>query len=106
VQVFSENPAKLFGLYPKKGSLSPGSDADLVVWDPSRVHVVDGQHGNTDHSAFDGFRLLGMPDLTMSRGHVVIENDEVVGTKGRGEFLAGDPNTASYARGGHQISRP
>ncbi len=106
VQVFCENPAKLFGLYPKKGSLNPGSDADLVVWDPGRVHVVDGQHGNTDHSAFDGFKLLGMPDLTMSRGHVVIENDEVVGTKGRGEFLPGDPNTASYARGGHQISRP
>ena len=105
VQVFCENPAKIFGLYPKKGTLQPGSDADLVVWDPARVHVVDGQHGNADHSSFDGFQLLGMPELTMQRGQVIMENGQIISKPGRGRFLPGDPNTAAYAPGGHQITR-
>ena len=104
VQVFCENPAKIFGLYPKKGVLQPGSDADLAVWDPSKEHTVDGQHGNTDHSAFDGFELLGMPELTMQRGRVVMEKGEFVGTPGAGGFLPGDPNLAAYAPKGYKVT--
>jgi len=103
VQVFCENPAKIFGLYPKKGTLQPGSDADLVIWDPVRVHVVDRQHGNTDFSSFEGFELLGMPELTMQRGEVVMERGEVVGQPGRGRFLPGNPNLAAYAPKGYKI---
>jgi dihydropyrimidinase len=101
--VFCENPAKIFGLYPKKGALQPGSDADLVIWDPGKVHVVGRQHGNTDFSSFEGFELLGMPELTMQRGDVIMENGEIVAQPGRGRFLPGDPNAAAYAPRGHKI---
>ena len=103
VQVFCENPAKIFGLYPKKGTLQPDSDADLVIWDPARVQVVDRQHGNTDFSSFQGFELLGMPELTMQRGDVIMDKGEIVGRPGRGRFLPGDPNAAAYAPRGHKI---
>ena len=103
VQVFCENPAKVFGLYPQKGALQPGSDADLVIWDPTRRHVVEGQHGNTDYSTFDGFELLGMPELTMQRGEVVMELGRVVGRQGRARFLKGDPNAAPYASRGYKL---
>ena len=103
VQLFCENPAKIFGLYPRKGALLPGSDADLVIWDPAKLHVVDRQHGNTDFSSFEGFELLGMPVLTMQRGEVVMEGGEIVGRGGRGRFLPGDPNAAAYAPGGHRL---
>ena len=106
VQVFCENPAKIFGLYPRKGTLQAGSDADLVIWDPARTHVVDRQHGNTDFSSYEGFELLGMPDLTMQRGSVVMEGGEIMGRQGRGQFLPGDPNAAAYAPKGHKLSRP
>ena len=103
VQVFCENPAKVFGLYPQKGALQPGSDADLVIWDPTRRHLVEGQHGNTDYSTFDGFELLGMPELTMQRGEVVIESGKAVGRQGRARFLKGDPNATPYAPKGHKL---
>ena len=103
VQVFCENPAKIFGLYPKKGVLQPGSDADLVIWDPGKIHVVDRQHGNTDFSSFEGFELLGMPELTMQRGDVIMENGEIVAKQGRGRFLPGNPNATAYAPRGYKI---
>ena len=103
VQVFCENPAKIFGLYPQKGTLQPGSDADLVVWDPAGRHVVDRQHGNSDFSSFEGFELLGMPELTMQRGSVIMEKGEITGKPGTGRFLPGDPNAAAYAPRGHKI---
>ena len=104
VQVFCENPARIFGLYPKKGTLQPGSDADLVIWDPAKRHVVDGQHGNTDFSSFDGFHLLGMPELTMQRGRVVMEKGEILAQPGWGRFIPGDPNAAAYAPRGHKLA--
>ena len=103
VQVFCENPAKIFGLYPKKGTLRPGSDADLVIWDPGRVHLVEKQHGNTDFSSFEGFELLGMPELTMQRGDVIMEKGEIAARPGRGRFLRGDANAAAYAPRGQRI---
>ena len=103
VQVFCENPAKIFGLYPQKGTLQVGSDGDLVIWDPAKPHIVDGQHGNTDFSSFDGFHLLGMPELTMQRGRVIMEDGQLVGSPGHGEFLAGNPNTSAYSPTGHKI---
>ena len=103
VQVFCENPAKIFGLYPQKGTLEVGSDGDLVIWDPAKTHLVDRQHGNTDFSTFEGFQLLGMPDLTMQRGSVIVENGQMVGKQGQGHFLPGNPNSSAYAPRGHKI---
>ena len=103
VQVFCENPAKIFGIYPQKGTLQPGSDANLVLWDPSKNHVVTEEHGVTDFSTFDGFELLGMPVLTMVRGEVVTEGERLVGRQGHSEYVPGDPAMASYSPTGHQI---
>jgi dihydropyrimidinase len=103
VQVFCENPAKIFGIYPQKGTLQAGSDADLVLWDPTRLHKVQGQHGNTDYSSFDGFELLGMPDLVMQRGQVIIKDGKVVGKQGVSKFVKGNPNATPYAPRGHKL---
>ncbi|MDE0235002.1 MAG: amidohydrolase family protein [bacterium] len=104
VQVFCENPAKIFGIYPRKGTLQPGSDADIVVWDPARRHVVDQEHGISDFSTFKGTELLGMPVVTMVRGDVVIEDGELVGKPGRARYIPGDPNAAAYAHGGFDVN--
>jgi dihydropyrimidinase len=104
VQVLCENPAKIFGIYPQKGTLQPGSDADLAIWDPAKRHTVTRQHGDADFSSFEGFELLGMPTLVMQRGQVIIENDQVVGSPGQGQFLSSDVNRAAYAPGGPQTA--
>ena len=104
VRQLCENPAKIFGLYPQKGSLQEGSDADLVVWDPTATHKVRGQHGNADFSTFEGFELLGMPVLTMQRGDVVIENGELVRPPGKARFVPGVPDRAAYAPRGFNVS--
>ena len=83
VQVFCENPAKIFGMYPRKGSLQPGSDADITIWDPTRPHLVDEDHSVSDLSTFKGMELLGMPVLTMVRGQVIVEDGRLVGVARR-----------------------
>ena len=100
VQVFCENPAKIFGMYPRKGSLQPGSDADITVWDPMKSHVVDAEHSVSDLGTFKGMELLGMPVLTMVRGQVVVEDGELVGTQGAAKYIPRDPNSAAYAPNG------
>jgi dihydropyrimidinase len=97
VQLFCENPAKIFGIYPQKGILQPGSDADLAIWDQSKPHIVTDEHGISDLSTFRGMELLGMPVLTMVRGQVVIDNGILVGKQGQARFVKGNPNTTSYA---------
>jgi len=82
-------PAKMFGMYPRKGTIAIGSDADIVIYDPnaSFVYSADTIHGNIDYTAYDGLEIKGKPDTVFSRGKVVIENDEYVGTKGDGQYL-------------------
>ncbi len=86
VAVTSTNPAKLFGLYPRKGSLTVGADADLVVWDPEAVRIIDGasMESNADFSPYDGWRVTGWPRYTISRGEVVAEAGSILATPGRG----------------------
>ena len=90
VQLFSENPAKIFGLYPKKGALQKGSDADLVLFDPKQVHTIrhENQHSGAPYTLYEGRKCMGKPLLTMQRGRVVVENGEVKGKPGEGRFLA------------------
>jgi dihydropyrimidinase len=89
VEVTSTNVAKIFGLYPKKGSIVVGGDADLVVFDPNKEVKVtkDILHENVDYTPFEGFELKGYPVATFSRGELVAENGEYVGAEHRGEFI-------------------
>jgi dihydropyrimidinase len=70
VEVTSSNPAKLFGMYPQKGCIAPGSDADLVVLDPTETRVIDGanMHSASGYSPYDGWEITGWPKFTISRG--------------------------------------
>ena len=88
-RVTSENPARLFGLYPQKGALRPGSDADLVLIDPSAEWTIErrNQHSNAAYSPYEGRTVRGRPTFVMQRGEVVVETGELVGRPGRGHFL-------------------
>lgn len=89
VEIVSTNPAKLFGLYPQKGTIQIGADADLVVIDPNleKVISVDELHENVDYTPFEGIKLKGYPVMTISRGEIIVENNKFVGKKGRGKFI-------------------
>jgi dihydropyrimidinase len=89
VQVMSENPARVFGLYPKKGTIKPGSDADLVVFDPQRLDVITAatQHSNVGYTLYEGRKVMGKPMLTMQRGKVITDGDRLVAAPGCGQFM-------------------
>ncbi len=89
VEIVSTAPAKLFGLYPRKGTIAIGSDADLVLFDPNKEHTISARthHMRVDYSMFEGIRVKGMPALVLSRGQVVVEGDRFLGRPGQGQFL-------------------
>ena len=89
VELVSTTPAKLFGLYPRKGTIAVGSDADLVIFDPNRKHTISAKshHMRVDYSMFEGIEVTGMPDVVLSRGRVIIEGEKFLGRPGAGEFL-------------------
>lgn len=89
VDVVSTTPAKLFGLYPKKGSISVGADADLVVIDPDRKGVIkhENLHENVDYTPYEGMEVTGYPVMTISRGEIIVEEGQFMGERGRGNFL-------------------
>jgi dihydroorotase-like cyclic amidohydrolase len=91
VELTCENPAKVFGLYPRKGVLRAGSDADLVLFDPSEVHTIAGKNRylRVDYSMYEGRRCLGLPFLVMQRGEILMENGELRADPGRGKFIPG-----------------
>jgi dihydropyrimidinase len=88
VAVTSTNPAKLFGLYPRKGAVAVGSDADLVVWDHERTRVVDGasMYSRSDFTPYDGWSVTGWPKWTISRGEIVFADGQVTASPGRGRL--------------------
>ena len=79
----------MFGLYPKKGVIAPGSDADIVVYDPSSPWAisVDNHHMNIDYSAWEGFELEGQVSTVLSRGERIVDGGQYYGRKGHGSFL-------------------
>lgn len=90
VALTSTNPAKIFGLYPRKGTLLPGADADLVVWDPEK-RVTYGRahaHHRTDYNLFEGWELTGFPEKVFLRGRLIVDGDQWLGRKGMGRFLS------------------
>ena len=97
VELVSTAPARMFGL-PRKGSISVGLDADVVVYDPNRKHVLSAttHHMAVDYSCYEGRTVQGAADLVMSRGSVIVRNGEFTGRKGAGQFLK--RGTAGFAR--------
>jgi dihydropyrimidinase len=93
VEAASTNAAKLFGLYPKKGTIAVGSDADLVVFDPAFRGVVsaDTHHVNNDYSGFEGMSIEGRPSVVTVRGKVQVRDGNFVGERGRGRLLRREP---------------
>ncbi len=89
VEIVSTAPAKIFGMYPKKGAIAVGSDADIVVYDPDRAHVLSAKthHMDVDYSCYEGMTVKGGSDVVMSRGSVVVRNGEFTGRKGHGQFV-------------------
>ena len=98
VDVISTAPAKLFGMYPRKGSISVGADADLVIYDPAKEHTISASthHMDVDYSCYEGREVTGESRTVLSRGTVVVRDREWVGRKGHGQFLK--RSTADYAR--------
>jgi dihydropyrimidinase len=89
VELLSTNPARYFGLYPRKGTIAVGSDADLVVFDPERKVTISAatHHSKSDYNLFEGTEVTGAPQVVLLRGRVLVEGDELVGQPGIGEFI-------------------
>src|SRR5579871_5893672 len=89
VEIVSTTPARIFGMYPKKGVLAPGSDADIVLWDPKALHRISAKthHMRVDYSMFEGFEVNGNARTVISRGEVIVDNGSFLGKAGRGQYL-------------------
>ncbi len=98
VEICSTAPARMFGMYPRKGSVSVGADADLVVYDPQRKHTLSAKthHMNVDYSCYEGRTVQGGSDLVLSRGSVVVRDGDFTGRKGHGQFVK--RGTADFVR--------
>ncbi len=98
VELISTAPAKLFGMYPRKGAIAVGSDADLVIYDPNAKHVLSASthHMAVDYSCYEGREVQGLAETVLSRGTVLVRNREWVGPKGHGRFIK--RSTADFAR--------
>ncbi len=97
VQITSTAPAKLFGLFPRKGTLAVGSDADIVLWDPQRKYTISAatHFMRVDYNPYEGMTIDGSPSLVLARGRVIFDEDKFLGKRGQGEFLK---------RGTYQVS--
>ncbi|MBC8069613.1 MAG: dihydropyrimidinase [Deltaproteobacteria bacterium] len=89
VEITSTAPAKIFGLYPRKGTLAVGADADIVVWDPDKRHTLSHEtlHMRVDYSPLEGHEMVGAPMLVMQRGHTLVKHGTFYGKAGDGRFL-------------------
>lgn len=93
VAINSTNPAKIFGLYPRKGALVPGADADLVIWDPERrvTYGIAHSHHRTDYNLFENWELVGFPEKVYLRGSLIVDGQRWLGQAGKGQFLHRHP---------------
>jgi dihydropyrimidinase len=90
MEIACTTPARMFGLYPRKGTIAPGADADIVIYDPAAVQVMsaDTHHMNVDYSCYEGRTLTGKVATVLSRGKVVVDGGEYLGRKGDGRYLS------------------
>ena len=89
VELLSTNPAKYFGLYPRKGTVAVGSDADIVIFDPDRRVTLSAErsHSRVDYNLYEGTEVTGAPEIVLVRGKVIVEGGELVGQPGDGRFV-------------------
>src|SRR6266571_4676780 len=89
VELLATNPAKLFGLYPRKGTIAVGSDADIVVFDPEKKVTISAktQHSKTDYNLYEGTEVTGTPEVVLLRGQILVEGDELVAEPGIGQYV-------------------
>src|ERR671914_583662 len=89
VELLSTNPAKLFGLYPRKGTIAPGSDADMVIFDPEKRHLItaENQQSRSDYNLYEGTEVTGSPEVVLLRGTILVENGELVVEPSIGQFV-------------------
>ena len=89
VEIVSTAPARIFGMYPQKGEIAPGSDADLVIWDPNAAYTISAKthHMRVDYSMFEGFECRGNARTVLSRGEVIVDGNRFLGKPGRGRYL-------------------
>ena len=89
------SPAMIFGLFPKKGTIAPGSDADIVVFDPEKKHMLSAKtlHMKVDYNPYEGREITGAAETVLSRGKVIIENGKFLGKPGAGSFLKRNPRS-------------
>ena len=102
VDLTATTPARIFGMFPRKGTIAVGSDADIVIFDPRReVTISSGNpathHMNVDYSAYEGFQVRGYPETVLLRGRVVVDRGEYIGRAGDGEFVKRGPYGGAYA---------
>ncbi|MCX4528875.1 MULTISPECIES: dihydropyrimidinase [unclassified Streptomyces] len=90
IEIACASPARMFGLYPQKGTIAPGADADIVLYDPHAEQVISAEthHMNVDYSAYEGKRITGRVDTVLSRGELVVDRREYTGRAGHGVFVA------------------
>lgn len=98
VELVSTTPAKMFGLFPRKGTIAVGSDADIVIWDPNVEHVISAHthHMRVDYSMFEGFKVKGNAETVLSRGEIIVEKGKFFGKAGRGQFVKRDTYAGAW----------
>jgi dihydropyrimidinase len=89
VELCSTRPAKIFGLYPRKGTIAVDSDADIVIWDPKNEFTISAKthHMNVDYNLYEGYKISGAPSVVISNGQIIIDDDKFIGKAGQGKFL-------------------
>jgi dihydropyrimidinase len=89
VDLCCTQPAKLFGLFPRKGTIAVGADADIVVWDSDKPLTLSASthHTNVDYNLYEGTEVVGAPETVLVRGQVIVDHDELVGAPGSGQFV-------------------
>ena len=89
VELLCTNPAKLFGLYPRKGTLAVGSDADVVVFDPEKRVTISASthHSRSDYNLYEGTEVQGSPEVVLLRGNVIVDGDQLLAKPGSGQFI-------------------
>jgi len=95
VEILSTAPAKIFGMFPKKGTIAPGSDADIVIFDPKKKKTLSHQtlHMNCDYNPYEGREVVGWTETVFSRGTVVVRDGQFVGRPGAGQYLRRSPRS-------------
>ena len=94
VRLMCENPAKIFGLFPRKGIIASGSDADIVIFDPTLSHTIKAKslHTKVDYSLYEGRKCIGAPITVLQRGKIIIHEGELQAKAGQGQYLPGQIN--------------